>query len=117
MRIVDLITISPKGPSSGMADKFDKTIFDKIILNGNTNVKVVIFNEEDLAFASEISGNDTFVTGWYLSIGTKPYDTSEEILERWRMIAESVMQRWGTLKKFTILPQAHILLWGHKLGV
>lgn len=112
-----VVTLSPKGPSSGMQDLLAHEVLNKYLDKCNVNMKIVIFNDEDLLFASrlhEVYGKA--INNWYLSIGTRPTDTTNDIIERWKSIAEGVMKRWPSLREFAILPQAHVLLWGHALG-
>ncbi len=131
------LVISPKGPSSGM--RTDPMTLEKCLLAGrksNTYLKIVIFTEEDYQFAREI--NYTFSDyPMYLSVGTyaperqqegqsiKPIgivrepkrDNAADILDRTTELAERVIQDKMWTGDVFVLPQLHVLMWGHKRGV
>lgn len=119
----NMVTVSPKGPSSGMADKFDWSILEtyaNMFEVGQWIIKVVVFDKDDLAFVKELQANSSPGVQFYISVGTKHYETDTEtqyqILERMRKITELVLQD-DQLDSVTILPQMHVLTWGTKLGV
>src|SRR5699024_2530058 len=68
---IDELTLSPKPPSSLM--KTDFHVLDTIIQRletkqkGSFSIKVVIFNDEDLAYATELHKNIRQLTGIYRS--------------------------------------------------
>jgi len=131
------LVISPKPPSSGM--KTDWMTLEKCLLAGrrpNTFLKVVIFSEEDYQYARDV--NRRFADyPLYLSVGTyaperehegesvKPVgidrkperDTASAILDRAVDLAERVTQDRGWVSDPYVLPQVHVLYWGHKRGV
>ena len=120
----DLVTISPKGPSSGMVDKFDMKALGKWLWmqdkssSGLRQVvfKVVIFNQEDLAFAREIRLTYPFVP-FYLSVGTYtdigPIDQKKRICADYQWLCEAALKD-DAFSDITILPQLHVLAWGQE---
>lgn len=130
----DLVTVSPKPPSSGMTDRLDGSVLQKyhVRLRHKLNFKIVVFNDEDLAFAIKIHRWLPNVP-LYLTAGTervnlpRPEDLDPEIgwptkasltvniLNRYRWLVETALAK-PELKDVTILPQLHVLLWGDALG-
>ncbi|OMF93552.1 7-carboxy-7-deazaguanine synthase QueE [Paenibacillus sp. FSL R7-0337] len=119
---VDVLTISPKPPSSGMQTDWDKLdeIMHRVADNGKAShsLKVVVFNQEDYEYARKIHfrypevplflqpGNDNV---------TEEGDISGRLLGRleWlfgRVIADPQMNR------ARVLPQLHALIWHNKRG-
>jgi len=126
IRDVDFVVISPKPPSSGM---FTTEIGLRIFIESlgskvRSALKIVAFNPVDVDFAEEVHS-------WfprrlmYLSCGTfapgTPFsvmanDSTDDILRRTRNLITDVSGR-PSLSDVRILPQIHVLLWGHRLGV
>lgn len=124
---VDLITVSPKPPSSGMQDRYDGWIIQHYIDRYKAErvvLKVVIFTEEDLDFAEKIKARFPKVR-FYLSVGT-PIDTpifklprlglERAILDGYSKLVHKVLNERPKLWGATISPQMHALLWGHEKG-
>lgn len=122
----DLITCSPKPPSSGMADRFNpETLHQLVELHQKRVVlKVVIFNNKDIDFAEKLK--ETFPRiPFYLSVGTavqskndqlSDYALSNKVLKSYKWLAREFLKR-PTLYGATISPQMHVLLYGHAKGV
>lgn len=123
---VDDLTLSPKPPSSGMKTNFN--VLDDIIdqLEGSsrlshTSLKVVIFNEEDLAFAKEVHKRYPEIP-FYLQTGNE--DLSERdgakllsiLLRKYEWLIDLVTED-EELNNVRVLPQLHTLIWGNKRGV
>ena len=119
----EFVTISPKPPSSGMADKIDFAVLDRYIKHLDPDVvamKIVVFTPEDLAWAKNVFDVYGDVPK-YISVGTSvelPTDkhTQVYILEALKGVAEAVLQD-DALEDVIVLPQLHALIWGKKLGV
>lgn len=133
---VQSLTVSPKPPSSGMADKtaIDLPRFmEQAAAAGRPGgadkhgryldaVKVVVFDDNDLAWAADIF---RAYPEWrrFLSCGTTPpaedesyEDTLRGIGDRYRWLCETVAaNNW--LSTVTVLPQLHVIAWGHQRGV
>jgi 7-carboxy-7-deazaguanine synthase len=113
----DLVTASPKGPSSGMVDKFDVAILQKYEarLGDRWVIKIVCFDDEDLEWAGRIHAKFPGVK-FYLSSGTPVDGDVGDILGGYTELVEKVLRR-PLFHDVTILPQLHTLTWpGEKLG-
>ncbi|WP_078596562.1 7-carboxy-7-deazaguanine synthase QueE [Evansella clarkii] len=123
---IDDLTISPKPPSSGMNTDYNK--LDEIIqrLNENsrlphTSLKVVIFNDGDLAYAKNIAEKYPELP-LYLQTGnddTASEDTTDlaaVLLEKYAALIDKVAAE-PELNDVRVLPQLHTLVWGNKRGV
>jgi 7-carboxy-7-deazaguanine synthase len=124
---VDLLTLSPKPPSSGMVTNFD--ILDKILMQAieegqAVDVKIVIFDERDFEYAREVSARYNLSLRmqnsdlrFFLSQGTNVgHSTRDDLLDA----AASLMERSlrdPYLCKTAVAVQQHVLYWGHKRGV
>ena len=121
---VDQVTVSPKPPSAGECN-IDR--LEEFMENLRTHgrglptlcLKIVVdpFSMDDYSFAKGIVYR--YKDWWgtkYLSVLTDPNDTSTSILNKYRLLAERVM-RDHTMLDVAVLPQLHVLLWGHRQGV
>ena len=115
----DLVTASPKPPSSGMADRFRIDRLQKYAVRMGSRIvmKIVCFDDVDLDWAAKL--HDRFPKiRFYLSSGT-PVDDADPtaaILGGYRRLTEAVLGR-SMLHDATVLPQVHALLWpGVKMG-
>lgn len=132
MSQLDLVTVSPKGPSSGnvttreVLTKFLKGLGDPP-LSPLTVLKVVIFTDEDYAYAKEIHQAFPHFQ-FFLSIGTYSgglegqwrlpdggLDSEASLSARYRSWAERVAAD-KDMGEVTILPQLHYLMWGAAKG-
>lgn len=120
--LMDEITLSPKPPSSGMDTDF--TVLNLIIdkLRGrNVSLKIVIFDETDLHYATDIHKRYPELP-LFLQVGNDKTDDSDEhtmasyLLRKYSELVEQVMQS-PHLKSVRVLPQLHALLWGNRRGV
>ncbi|QQK79263.1 7-carboxy-7-deazaguanine synthase QueE [Salicibibacter cibi] len=122
---VEDVTISPKPPSSAMTtdwsrlDTFMRRLFERRV--GNHNLKIVIFDEEDLAYAKQVHGRYPGVP-FYLQVGNDDLDNQnparlrDHLLEKYERLVDKVMDD-PELNRVRVLPQIHALLWGNKQGV
>ena len=121
--LCDMVTVSPKGPSSGMKDKLDISILNEYYIStkDTMNFKVVVFTKEDLVFAKHIHLMFPNVP-FYISVGTPQkktegiVDIQDAILGRMTDLAEEILKD-DAFSDVTLLPQLHTLIWGYKLGV
>jgi len=113
---LDHLTLSPKGPSSGMATDWE-AVGQCIALAGpqtQTSLKVVVFDEEDYIFAREAHTRFPQVP-FFLQCGTEAGADGVQIREKTEWLLSRVAQDgWFDA---VILPQLHVLLWGNKRGV
>ena len=123
---LDYLTISPKPPSSGMKTDWGK-LKGCLKAAGErtaTIFKVVIFDDEDYAYARDVASRFPEIP-MYLQVGNAyPSDIASDeapepdvsrLLERYSWLAEKVLaDGWN---EATVLPQLHVLIWGNKRGV
>ncbi|OAH58293.1 MULTISPECIES: 7-carboxy-7-deazaguanine synthase QueE [Bacillaceae] len=121
-RDIDELTISPKPPSSGMDTDFDKLgdIIERTA-GQQVSLKVVVFNEEDLAFAKKVH---QFFPGvpFYIQVGN---DRLEEVDDEKLLVYLAGRYEWlinlvmpdPEFKRVRVLPQLHTFVWGNKKGV
>ncbi|WP_431320400.1 7-carboxy-7-deazaguanine synthase QueE [Rhizobium sp. YTU87027] len=122
---LDVLVLSPKPPSSGMAtdwDAFEDCL--KMAADGpNIALKIVVFDERDYAYAREAAARYPHLPV-YLQPGnhTPPPPDDDDarvdidgIMERMLWLVDMVTKdRWFEAR---VLPQLHVLLWGNKRGV
>lgn len=122
---LDVLTLSPKPPSSGMDTDWDK--FDDCLkVAGNAPkiaLKIVVFDEADYTYAKEAADRYPDLP-LFLQPGnhTPPPAEAEDadidiegIYKRFDWLIEKAMKdRWFNA---TILPQLHVFVWGNKRGV
>jgi len=122
---LSVLTLSPKPPSSGMTTDWQRLAecVDAAGRKTRTVMKVVIFNDEDYAYARNLAGRHPNLP-LYLQPGnhTPPPSRDEDasidldgIMSRMRWLIEKVASdRWF---EATVLPQLHTLIWGNLRGV
>lgn len=114
---VDSLVVSPKPPSSGEATARNRRRYAQFMVDAVGHpglvLKYVIFDESDLAWARE-----THIAGvpLHLSVGTLPDDTPEALGERYGWLCEHVIAS-PALHDAVVLPQLHVVAWGHRVGV
>ncbi|SFE27271.1 7-carboxy-7-deazaguanine synthase [Paenibacillus catalpae] len=121
---IDELTLSPKPPSSGMTTNW--VVLDEIVtkLTGGQNpfsLKVVVFDEQDLAYAAEVhnryAGVPFFVqTGNDDLLEADNGKLASMLIERYEWLIDQVMKR-EDMTNVRVLPQLHALVWGNKRGV
>ncbi|WP_100402022.1 7-carboxy-7-deazaguanine synthase QueE [Bacillus sp. FJAT-42315] len=121
---IDELTISPKPPSSGMTTDFKQLAMiiqrleekEKLI-----SLKVVVFDEADLAYAKIVHQQFPQVP-FFLQTGN---DRLEEIndaellsylVKKYEWLIEQTMPD-ADWKNVRVLPQLHTFVWGNKKGV
>ena len=121
---LDLLTLSPKPPSSGQTMDWLK-LMDCIRCGpeARTVLKIVVFDREDYEFARVIHarhpvlpiyiqpGNEIVGTG----NADEPAVDQGRLMKRMREMVEWVSDdHW---KEVRVLPQLHVMLWGNMKGV
>ncbi len=121
---VDDLTLSPKPPSSGMTT--DWSMLDGIVAKLQAEerrfcLKIVIFDEEDLAYARQVHERYRNVP-FYLQAGndnlteTQPANLLPYLAERYLWLVEQAMAS-EAFRSVYVLPQLHTWIWGNKKGV
>ena len=116
---VNFVTVSPKPPSAGTCNLerlksfLDQVVHTKVIMKVVVDPALVA----DYEFARQVL---TLHPGWFrarhLSVVTYPTDTSDDILTRYKVLAERVCND-PDMPDVAVLPQLHVLLWGHRREV
>ena len=131
LRDVDMLTISPKPPSSRMVNPFLPTFMEKAAqpheeaeVSVPRCLKVPVYDETDLDFALDL--HSRYDVPFYLSIVTEMgglygdfadgrIDTSDSLLVRYQRITQDILRRG--VPDVRVIPQLHYLLWGNRTGV
>lgn len=122
----DLVTIAPKGPTSGQCQSWDevKSFLHRLKNWTEICIKMVIFNEDDYQWARKIAlrlhgGNlsDSLIDKRpvYFQVGTTPREHVSETLGRLKWLSERVCED-KTLTTVKVTPQMHVLSWGQERG-
>ncbi|MGN7760089.1 7-carboxy-7-deazaguanine synthase QueE [Paenibacillus sp. 22594] len=119
---VDVLTISPKPPSSGMKTDWDMldSIMNKLKTQGKSahSLKVVVFNDEDYQYAKSIHtrypGVPIFLQPGNEDV-TEEGDISARLLGRLEWLFNLVIAD-PAMNKARVLPQLHALIWHNKRG-
>jgi|LSQX01.3.fsa_nt_gb 7-carboxy-7-deazaguanine synthase len=110
----EVITTSPKPPSSGMVTDWDK--LRRFYESHNTVLKIVIFDDKDLDYAENVVRR---FPGWdlFLQVGNDVgKDDLESLVSKLKWLTNETMKR-PSLSHAVVLPQLHVLMWGNKKGV
>ncbi len=116
---LDVLTLSPKPPSSDM--KTDWSKFDECLKSAGKNteiaLKIVIFNQADYDYARHAASRYPDLA-LYLQPGNHKVEGSPDmgaLHERLEWLAERVgKDKWFNV---SVLPQLHVMIWGNKRGV
>jgi len=119
----DFVTVSPKPPSSGMADKLNLAVLKWYVthlLHNQLAFKVVVFDGKDLEFAAKLRAEFP-KSHFYLSVGT-PLTSGETngvnklyLLEKYRWLVEEALKA-PIFTDVRVFPQMHVLAWGAEKG-
>ena len=117
---LDILTLSPKPPSSAMKIDFQK-LRECVEAAGprtKTVLKFVVFDDADYDFARSTSALypalPVYLQPGNTSLSPAPFDSADS-LHRGRWLAEKTLNdRWFAA---SVLPQLHILWWGNQRGV
>lgn len=112
---VDLVTISPKGPSSGMETDWSK-LDQSVQAARRVHMKVVVFDDLDYEYAVAVHQRYPEIS-YSLQIGN---DVGADEIATWLQKLEWLAQKVVSderMQNVTVLPQLHVLLWGNRRGV
>ena len=118
---LDFLVLSPKPPSSQMAFDAQKLALclQKAGDKPQKSLKVVVFDENDYAFARQIAASHPEIP-FFLSVGNpSPMQNRAANIEELTKQVEWLIERTARdgWREVTISPQVHVLLWGNKRGV
>jgi len=119
---IDDLTLSPKPPSSGMDTDFEAlcAMISKLSEGAvHCSLKIVIFDLEDYAYASDVHQRWPDVP-MFLSVGNEDVreegDVAGRLLDQLQWLTDIVIAD-ASMLDVRVLPQLHVLLWGNKRGV
>jgi 7-carboxy-7-deazaguanine synthase len=120
---LDRLTISPKPPSSGMADprrreQFARFMSQAASVSSQAILKIVCFDEIDLTWAKEVASAHAEMP-LFLSAGTpvpSPGNVRDAVGDRYRWLCESAATD-PELARARVLPQLHVIAWKEATGV
>jgi 7-carboxy-7-deazaguanine synthase len=114
LRRCEIVTVSPKPPSSGMEQE-PGDIQSFIDLPG-INLKIVVFDDDDLEFVRKFHTHYRHIP-CYVQVGnTVGVDTTESLLRKLDWLSNAVMED-PVLADVIVLPQLHVLMYGNRRGV
>lgn len=116
--LLDHLVLSPKPPSSGMLNDWDKV--DRCIERAqqtHIQFKIVVQDDEDFEFARSVEQRYAEFPISLQACNPQPEADSsiELILQRQRWLSEKVCAE--KCYRMRVLPQLHALLWGNQRGV
>jgi 7-carboxy-7-deazaguanine synthase len=125
LRWAALLVVSPKPPSSGMAGKAEAelpTFIKAWQASGEVPLvmKFVVADREDLSWALDLrAGVDPRAQlPLYLSALTPPGCSLDELAASYRQLCEMVLADPRAIEaQPVVLPQLHVVAWGHARGV
>ncbi|MGZ3602159.1 MAG: 7-carboxy-7-deazaguanine synthase QueE [Ktedonobacterales bacterium] len=114
LRACDVVTVSPKPPSSTMPTDFAQ--LDHFASLPNANLKVVVFDDADFVYAREIHLRYPDVP-FYLQVGNAVgQDDATALLAKLDWLGQKVLAD-AAMQSAIVLPQLHVLLYGNRRGV
>jgi 7-carboxy-7-deazaguanine synthase len=114
LRDCEVVTVSPKPPSAGMETNFAQ--LDRFAALPNANLKVVVFDAADFAYARTIHLRYPGLP-FYLQVGnTVGADDRATLLARLDWLGQETLGD-PAMQDTVVLPQLHILLYGNRRGV
>jgi len=121
---VSHLTISPKPPSSGEAsiengDAVDAFMGEALASGVNASLKIVVFDEHDFEWALVTADAYPWLP-FYISTGTRSLEREslEATADRYRRICDLLAADYSPVaRRARVLPQLHVIAWGHRRGV
>ncbi|HLY32545.1 MAG TPA: 7-carboxy-7-deazaguanine synthase QueE [Ktedonobacterales bacterium] len=114
LRACEVVTVSPKPPSSGMPTDYAR--LDRYAALPNANLKVVVFDEADYAYARDIHLRYPDVP-FYAQVGNRVgQDDTAALLAKLDWLGQLALAD-PAMGSVVVLPQLHVLLYGNRRGV
>lgn len=114
LRDCDVVTVSPKPPSSTMSTDFAK--LDRFAALPNANLKVVVFDDADYEYARAIHQRYPQMP-FYVQVGNvMGEDDTASLLKKLDWLGQRVLHD-PAMQAAVVLPQLHVLLYGNRRGV
>ncbi len=120
---LDVLTLSPKPPSSGEKTDWAKlaSCVDIAANSADIALKVVVMDEDDYAFARHVAERYPLLPLFLQPANHTPptadseYVDMDGVMDRMRWLVDRVIKDgWYDV---CILPQLHVLIWGNQKGV
>ncbi len=120
---LDILTLSPKPPSSEMETDWDALDQSISMADGKPSIalKFVIMDDEDYIYAQKCAARYPDLPVYLQPANHTPPTTRDDtidmdgIMQRMQWLVEKVTKdKWYDA---TVLPQLHVLIWGNKQGV
>lgn len=114
----DMVTLSPKPPSSGMTTDY-KILEECVMWSKNPVLKVVVFDDVDYKYARDLHNCSKFDgIPFYIQVGNANVGESAEnlvpsVIAAYRQLADIVVND-SDMQDVYVLPQLHTLLWGNR---
>lgn len=118
--MLDVLTLSPKPPSSRMM--FDPAKLDECIAaagpNPQTALKLVVLDDADYAFAQSVAAMHPALPVYLQPCNDAPppaIPDADALMARMRWLVDKIKtDEWFAPR---ILPQLHVMMWGNQKGV
>lgn len=110
----DVVTVSPKPPSSGMPT--DHARLARFMALPQSNLKIVVFDDADFAYAREIHQRYPDKPFYIQPGNAVGQDDTAALLRKLDWLAQRAM-RDSAMTDAIILPQLHTLMFGNRRGV
>lgn len=117
---IDVLTLSPKPPSSTMDTDWDKLSACIVAAGDRPKIalKIVIFDDADYAYAQDVAARHP-EHKLYLQPGNDQVDKEgvdmDQLSAKLRWLVDKVeADAWF---EATVLPQLHVIIWGNERGV
>lgn len=118
LNFCNLVTVSPKGPSSGMEDKINHNMLQRYAgtLGSKMNLKVVVFDDNDYQFAVKLRDRYPH-SKFVLSAGTDldAQVPRAAIIYKLKWLTEKALAD-PSMVDVVITPQLHSLIWPNEKG-
>ena len=116
LKMVDMINLSPKPPSSGM-HRQKLTLEEFITQANNLQLKMVVLTPEDYEYARQLHRQYPEVP-MVLQVCNEPgNDNTENLMVKYRALVSRAAADTGINDNVRVLPQIHVLAWGNRRGV
>ncbi|MGE5391386.1 MAG: 7-carboxy-7-deazaguanine synthase QueE [Deltaproteobacteria bacterium] len=113
LRHVDMISLSPKPPSSGMYMQ-DLDLEPFMRHPGKVQLKMVILTLEDYQYAQELHQRYPKIPMALQACNETDRDTDGNLLAKYRSLVEIVANDATMSDGVRVLPQMHVLAWGNR---
>lgn len=116
LKMVDMINLSPKAPSSGMQPN-QSTLAEFAAQARSLQLKIVILTDADYAYARELHQQYPDIP-MVLQVCNEPgQDNHATLMRKYRALVNKLTLDSSINDNVRALPQLHVLAWGNRPGV